>query len=209
MFSARTTNKSRCLTWRLDLWMLSSFLCGTKVLGNKKRSPFLCLALWVKHQDINRSPFDERERRAPQTTSGDSLDLMTGWLFLVSAAKMGQFSIRKHRACSLELWGNLTAAGENADLTQTAEAKTKKTQGTCAKISRRDREQTERRSGLYVSSLGFEGLLLAVPALILQLLQLFQDSSGLVGSVDQHAQQLEAQTGSKWRTQNKQKYFLV
>lgn len=42
------------------------------------------------------------------------------------------------------------------------------------------------------SSLGFEGLLLAVPALILQLLQLLQDSSGLVRGVDQHAQQLEA-----------------
>lgn len=45
---------------------------------------------------------------------------------------------------------------------------------------------------ILVSSLGFEGLLLAVPALILQLLQLLQDSSWLVGGVDQHAQQLEA-----------------
>lgn len=44
------------------------------------------------------------------------------------------------------------------------------------------------------SSLGFEGLLLAVPALILQLLQLLQDSSGLVGGVDQHAQQLESKS---------------
>lgn len=43
-----------------------------------------------------------------------------------------------------------------------------------------------------LSSLGFEGLLLAVPALILQLLQLLQDSSRLVGGVDQHAQQLQA-----------------
>lgn len=51
------------------------------------------------------------------------------------------------------------------------------------------------------SSLGFEGLLLAVPALILQLLQLLQDSSGLVRGVDQHAQQLEA----KARVQIKKK----
>ena len=43
-----------------------------------------------------------------------------------------------------------------------------------------------------VSLLGFEGLLLAVPALILQLLQLLQDSSRLVGGVYQHAQELEA-----------------
>lgn len=61
-------------------------------------------------------------------------------------------------------------------------------------------------------SLGFEGLLLAVPALILQLLQLLQDSSRLVGSVDQHAQQLEAKTEQRkrqinsclmWTTQDK------
>lgn len=44
---------------------------------------------------------------------------------------------------------------------------------------------------ILVSSLGFEGLLLAIPVLILQLLQLLQDSSRLVGGVDQHAQQLE------------------
>lgn len=61
-------------------------------------------------------------------------------------------------------------------------------------------------------SLGFEGLLLAVPALILQLLQLLQYSSRLVGSVDQHAQQLEAKTEQRkrqinsclmWTTQDK------
>lgn len=41
--------------------------------------------------------------------------------------------------------------------------------------------------------LGFEGLLLTLPALLLQLLQLLQDSSRLVGGVDHHAQQLQAQ----------------
>lgn len=48
---------------------------------------------------------------------------------------------------------------------------------------------------------------MAVPARILQLLQLLQDSPGLVSGVDQHAQQLEggerrkssAQIGSKDR----------
>lgn len=53
-----------------------------------------------------------------------------------------------------------------------------------------------------VSSLGFEGLLLAVPALILQLLQLLQDSSGLVGGVDQHAQQLEAKAEFRFKKIN-------
>lgn len=57
------------------------------------------------------------------------------------------------------------------------------------------------------SSLGFEGLLLAVPALILQLLQLLQDSSGLVRGVDQHAQQLEAK-GEKVQIKKKNKLPL-
>lgn len=47
--------------------------------------------------------------------------------------------------------------------------------------------------GFWLCLLGFESLLLTFPALILQLLQLLQDTSRLVGGVDQHAKQLRAE----------------
>lgn len=46
--------------------------------------------------------------------------------------------------------------------------------------------------------LGFDGLHLAFPALVLHPLQLLQDPPRLIGRVDQHAQKLEAETRIKY-----------
>lgn len=47
------------------------------------------------------------------------------------------------------------------------------------------------------SSLGFQSLLLAVPAGVLQLLQLLEDAAGLVGGVDEHAEELQGRHSAK------------
>lgn len=44
----------------------------------------------------------------------------SGQFFLVPARKMGQFLIRKHRACSLKLWNNLAPCSQQWKKMQTS-----------------------------------------------------------------------------------------